>query len=43
MGEVNVNIKWGKQMLNDVEVDLNEDVATFKCVIYSLTMVPVDK
>ena len=43
MGEVKVNIKWGKQMLNDVEVDLSEDVASFKVVIYSLTSVPVDK
>jgi ubiquitin carboxyl-terminal hydrolase 14 len=43
MGEVKVNIKWGKQTFNDVEIDLNEDVATFKVVIYSLTSVPVEK
>jgi ubiquitin carboxyl-terminal hydrolase 14 len=43
MGEVKVNIKWGKQTFSDVEVDLSEDVATFKVCIYSLTSVPVEK
>ena len=38
-----VNIKWGKTVLNDVELDLNEDVLTFKSQIYALTNVPVDK
>lgn len=43
MGEVKVNIKWGKQMFNDVDCDLSEDIATFKVLIYSLTNVPIEK
>jgi len=43
MGEVKVNIKWGKQLLKDIDVDLSEDVSSFKVIVYSLTNVPVDK
>ena len=43
MGEVKVNIKWGKQTFSDVDCDLSEDISTFKVLIYSLTNVPVEK
>ena len=32
-----VNIKWGKQVFEDVELDLDGDVETFKALLYSLT------
>lgn len=38
-----VNIKWGKQTLNDVELDPTQDLVTFKVQVNSLTNVPVDK
>ena len=38
-----VNIKWGKQTINDVEVDPTQDALTFKTQVYALTNVPVDK
>lgn len=40
---IKVSIKWGKQVFNDVEVDLSQDIALFKSQIYALTNVPVDK
>jgi len=43
MGEVKVNIKWGKQTFSDIDCDLSEDISTFKVLIYSLTSVPVEK
>ena len=38
-----VHIKWGKQTLNDVELDPTQDVLTFKTQVNTLTNVPVDK
>ncbi len=38
-----VIIKWGKQKFENVEIDLEEDILTFKAQIYALTLVPVDK
>lgn len=40
---VKVSIKWGKQVFDDVEVNLSEDIATFKVQVYALTNVPVEK
>ena len=40
---VKVSIKWGKQVFDDIEVNLSEDIATFKVQVYALTNVPVDK
>ena len=30
-------------MFNDIDLDLGEDIATFKVMVYSLTSVPVEK
>ena len=38
-----VNIKWGKETLKDVDIDVTEDALTFKSQVYALTLVPVDK
>ena len=38
-----VNIKWGKEMLKDIEIDMDSDVLTFKTQVYALSDVPVDK
>lgn len=38
-----MNIKWGKERFENIEMDLDSDVQTFKALIYSMTMVPVDK
>jgi ubiquitin carboxyl-terminal hydrolase 14 len=43
MSTVKVQIKWGKQLFNDVEVNLGDDIMTFKCQIYALTSVPIEK
>lgn len=40
---IRVSIKWGKQVFNDVEVDLSQEIVLFKSQIYALTNVPVDK
>ena len=40
---IKVNIKWGKKMLEGVEIDLSQDIMTFKCQVYSQTFVPVEK
>ena len=40
---IKVSIKWGKQQFNDVEVNLQEDITLFKCQVYALTNVPVEK
>lgn len=40
---ITVNVKWGKQMFEDIELDLSDDIATFKCQLYALTNVPVEK
>jgi len=43
MSTIKLNIKWAKQTFNDIEVNLADDIATFKCQIYAMTNVPVDK
>jgi ubiquitin carboxyl-terminal hydrolase 14 len=36
-------VKWGKELLSDIELDKSQDVMTFKAIMYALTNVPVDK
>lgn len=43
MSSIKVNIKWGKNLYNDIELNLEDDIATFKCQVYALTNVPIDK
>ena len=38
-----MNVKWGKELLKDIELDKSEDVMTFKAILYALTNVPVEK
>jgi len=38
-----VNIKWGKELLKDIEVDTSQDALTFKAILYAISNVPVDK
>lgn len=40
---IKVSIKWSKQVFNDVEVNLSEEIVLFKSQIYALTNVPVEK
>jgi ubiquitin carboxyl-terminal hydrolase 14 len=40
---MSVNVKWGKEVFTDVEVDLTESVDTFRAQLYCLSNVPVDK
>jgi len=40
---VKVNVKWGKQTFNDVEIDATANVDTLKLQLYSLSMVPPDR
>jgi len=39
---IKVNVKWGKQILSDVEIDTAQDVETFKTCLYTLSNVPVN-
>ena len=43
MATIKVNIKWGKQVFNDVEVNLDEEIEQFKAQVYAISNVPVDK
>ena len=38
-----MNIKWGKELLKDIEVDTSQDALTFKAILYAISNVPVDK
>ena len=38
-----MNVKWGKQVLSNVECDTGQDVLTFRTILYTLSNVPVDK
>jgi hypothetical protein len=38
-----VNVKWGKELFKDVEVNPNEPPTAFKATLFSLTNVPVDR
>ena len=40
---ITVNVKWGKQLFENIELDMSDDISTFKCQLYALTNVPVDK
>lgn len=40
---MSVNIKWGKKVLSNVQVDKSSDVLTWKAQLYALTNVPVDR
>lgn len=40
---VKVNVKWGKQTFNDVEIDATANVDTLKLQLYSLSMVPPER
>ena len=39
---IKVSVKWNKQVFNDVEINLAEDIATFKAQVYALSNVPVE-
>ena len=41
--KITVQIKWNKQVFDDVELDMSQDIEQFKGQIYALTNVPVDK
>ena len=38
-----VNVKWGKELFKDVEVDMDEPPDLFKLQLMSLTSVPVER
>lgn len=40
---VKVQVKWGKNVYKDIELDINESVAVFKAQLFALTNVPVDR
>ena len=40
---IKVSVKWNKQVFNDVELNLSEDISTFKAQVYALSNVPVEK
>ena len=40
---VKICIKWGKEKFDNIDLDVNNDVKSFKAIIYSLTNVPIDK
>lgn len=40
---IKVSVKWNKQVFEDVELNLSDDIATFKGQVYALSNVPVDK
>lgn len=31
MSSIKVNIKWGKNLYNDIDLNLEDDIVTFKC------------
>lgn len=41
--KVTVNVKWGKEIFKDVEVDLDESPESFKIQVMSLTGVPIER
>ena len=36
-------MKWGKELIKDIELDKSQDVLTFKAILYAISNVPVDK
>ncbi|PNW70587.1 hypothetical protein CHLRE_17g726050v5 [Chlamydomonas reinhardtii] len=43
MTTVKLNVKWGKESFNDIEVDLSQPPLVFKAQIFALTGVPVER
>ena len=43
MSTITVQIKWNKNVFEGIEVDMSGDIFTFKCQVYALTNVPVEK
>lgn len=43
MTRFTVNVKWGKELFSDIELDKSQDVMTFKAILYAMSNVPVDK
>lgn len=43
MGTVRVEVKWGKEVFKDVEIDLSEPPTVFKSQLFSLTGVPPER
>lgn len=43
MGKVKVNVKWGKEAFNDVELDLDQPPLVFKSQLFALSAVPPDR
>lgn len=40
---IKVSVKWNKQVFEEVELNLADDIATFKGQVYALSNVPVEK
>ena len=40
---IKISIKWKKQVFDDIELNLSDDVMKFKAKVYELTKIPVDK
>jgi ubiquitin carboxyl-terminal hydrolase 14 len=40
---VKVNVKWGKQKFEGIELDPSESVETFKALMMSMTGVPIER
>ena len=40
---IKVRIKWAKKVFEDFEINLNENITTFKWQIQALTNIPMDK
>lgn len=40
---IKVSIKWKKQVFDDIELNVSDDVMKFKAKVYELTKIPVDK
>ena len=40
---VNIKLKWNKEVFENVEIDLTQNVAAFKDTVYKLTAVPKDR
>ncbi|EFJ53050.1 hypothetical protein VOLCADRAFT_78675 [Volvox carteri f. nagariensis] len=43
MTQVKLNVKWGKETYNDVEVDVSQPPLVFKSQLFALTGVPPDR
>ncbi|KAL4458951.1 hypothetical protein ABPG75_013816 [Micractinium tetrahymenae] len=43
MGTVRVEVKWGKEVFKDVEIDLSQPPSVFKSQLFSLTGVPPER